>query len=84
MLANKNIKYLFYRYNDFLLSKSLPTIFSRRTILTENKVVLEELGNRDWQYLIKNLISSIKNLKRPLLNTVGKKQAKIIKVLKDN
>ena len=84
MLANKNIKYLFCRYNDFLLSKSLPTIFSRRTILTENKVVLEELGNRDWQYLIKNLISSIKNLKRPLLNTVGKKQAKIIKVLKDN
>ena len=84
MLANKNIKYLFYRYNDFLLSKSSPTIFSRHTILTENKVVLEELGNRDWQYLIKNLISSIENLKRRLLNTVGKKQAKIIKGLKDN
>lgn len=29
MLTNKNAKYFFYWYNDFLLSKSLPTISIR-------------------------------------------------------
>ena len=51
MIANKNVKYLFYRYNDFL----------RNSKLTGNKVVLEELQNRD--ILIQNLIYSIENKK---------------------
>ena len=29
MLTNKNVKYLFYRYNDFLLSKNLSVISIR-------------------------------------------------------
>ena len=66
MLANKNIKYLFYKYNDFLLWKSLPALFLRHAKLIEDKVVLEELQNRDCQYLIENLISSIKNKKKPI------------------
>lgn len=33
---NKNIKLLFYRYNDFLISKSLPRVLVRHSRITEN------------------------------------------------
>ena len=84
MLANKNVKYLFYRCYGFLLSKSLPTISLRHSKLTENKVVAEELQNSYWQYLIENLISSVKNKKNHYLMPLEKKEAKIIIDMKDN
>ena len=84
MLANKNVKYLFYRCYGFLLSKSLPTIPLRHSKLTENKVVAEELQNRYWQKLIENLISSVKNKKNDYLMPLEKKEAKIIIDMKDN
>ena len=55
-LTKKKIKYLFYRYNDFLLSRGLTTADVRHTKLSADEVVLEELQNRDWQYLIDSLI----------------------------
>ena len=55
-LQKKIIKYLFYRYNDFLLSRGLTTADVRHTKLSADEVVLEELQNKDWQYLIDSLI----------------------------
>ena len=54
------------------------------TKLTQNKVVLEELLNRHWQYLIKTLISSIENKKSNCLTLLEKKETKIIKDMKEN
>ena len=59
MLTNKNVKYLFYRYNDFLLSKNLPTISIRHSKIFENYNAVEEIQSRSWQYLIKSLISRV-------------------------
>ena len=84
MLTNKIVKYLFYRYNDFFLLKSSQIIFLMHTKLTQNKVVLEELLNRHWQYLIKTLISSIENKKSNCLTLLEKKETKIIKDMKEN
>lgn len=67
------------------MSKGLPTKFLRHSKLTENKVVLEELQNRDWQYLIKNLLSSIENKKKSdYLTLLEKDEAKIMKDMKEN
>ena len=33
---NKNVKLLFYRYNDLLISKSLPSVLVRHSKITEN------------------------------------------------
>ena len=54
------------------------------TKLTQNKVVLEELLNRHWQYLIETLISSIENKKSNCLTLLEKKETKTIKDMKEN
>ena len=59
MLTNKNVKYFFYQYNDFLLSKNLPTISIRHSKIVEDYVAIEEIQNINWQYLIESLISRI-------------------------
>ena len=51
-LTNKNIKYLFYRYNNFLLSRGLELSDIVHTKLSADEIVMERLQNRDWQYLI--------------------------------
>ena len=84
MSANKNVNYFFTDTRFFLLLKSLPKIFLRHSKLTESKVVLEELKDMDWQYLIKNLISSIEIKKSNYLKRLEKKETKIIKDMKEN
>ena len=84
MSANKTLNYFFTDTRVFLLLKSLPKIFRRHSKLTENKVVLEELKDMDWQYLIKNLISSIESKKSNYLKRLEKKETKIIKDMKEN
>ena len=59
MLTNKNVKYFFYQYNDFLLSKNLPTISIRHSKTVEDYVAIEEIQNINWQYLIESLISRV-------------------------
>ena len=56
-LTNKNIKYLFYRYNNFLLPRGLFFCLEGlsdivHTKLSADEIVMERLQNRDWQYLI--------------------------------
>ena len=58
-LSNKNLKYLLYRYNDFLISRGLSTADIRHTKLTANKTIMEKLQNRDWQLLIESLIYKV-------------------------
>ena len=58
-LTNKNIKYLSYRYNDFLLSRGLSPGEIRHSKLSADKIVMEELQNRNWQYLIESLIYKV-------------------------
>ena len=47
MLSNKNVKYLLYRCNDFLLSKNLSTILIRHSEIVEDYVVIEEIHNKN-------------------------------------
>ena len=58
-LKNKNIKYLFYRYNDFVLSRGLGLSQIRHSQVSADEIVMEELQNRNWQYLIESLIYKV-------------------------
>ena len=51
-LTNKSIKYLFYRYNDYLVYKGFEPSPIIHTKLSTDEVVMEKLQNRDWKYLI--------------------------------
>ena len=58
-LKNKNVKYLFLKYNKFPLSNGLPTVSIRRSVISEDRVTLEEIQNKNWQYLIESLIEKV-------------------------
>ena len=62
-LANKSIKHLFYRYNDYLVYKGFYPSPITHTKLSTDEVVMEKLQNRDWQYLIESLIYKVEKEK---------------------
>ena len=58
-LTNKSIKYLFYRYNDYLVYKGFEPLPVIHTKLSTDEAVMEKLQNRDWQYLVESLIYKV-------------------------
>ena len=46
--ARKNAKYLFYKFNGYLLFNRQNTVSVRHSKINENKIVLEETQKRDW------------------------------------
>ena len=62
-LTNKSIKYLFYRYNDYFVYKGFEPSSIIHTKLSADEFVIENLQNRDWQYLIESLIYKIEKNK---------------------
>ena len=62
-LTNKSIKYLFYRYNDYLVYKDFEPSPIIHTKLSTDEVVMEKLQNRGWQYLIESLIYKVEKEK---------------------
>ena len=59
ILTNKSIKYLFYRYNDYLVYKGFEPLPVIHTKLSTDKAVMEKLQNRNWQYLVESLIFKV-------------------------
>ena len=62
-LTNKSIKYLLYRYNDYLVYKVFDPSPIIHTKLSTDEVVMEKLQDRDWQYLIESLIYKVEKEK---------------------
>ena len=62
-LTNKRIKYLFYRYNDYLVYKGFEPSPVIHTKLSTDEAVMEKLQNRGWQYLVESLIYKVEKYK---------------------
>ena len=45
--AHENVKYLFNKFNDYSLFNRLNTVPMRHSKINENKIVMEEIQNRD-------------------------------------
>ena len=58
-LTNKSIKYLFYRYNEYLVYKASEPLPVIHTKLSTDEAVMEKLQNRDSQYLVESLIHKV-------------------------
>ena len=78
--TNKNVKYLFYKFNDYLLFRNLPTVPVRHSKIAENKIILKKVQNSDWKYLVVSVIKLVENdrshLKPPLPKNEEKKSMK--------
>ena len=55
MLTNKNSKFLFYNFNNYLNRRGLPVQYLRHTIISEDVHRLLKLQKKDWQYFISKL-----------------------------
>ena len=60
ILANKNSKFLFYRFNDFLLQRLREPKLVRHYI-TDDYVALDRIQNQNWQYLIESILDACKS-----------------------
>ena len=73
----------FYKFNDYLLFNRLNTVPVRHSRRNENKIVMEEIQNRDWQYLVQLVIKLVEHDKTHL-KPLPKAERKIIKSMKHN
>ena len=80
-LTNENVKYLFDRYNDFLIGRNIPKVLDKHSKIAKNKIVLEDLQSTSWQYLVHYII--IATERKKYLKTTTKKEAEIVKDLKE-
>ena len=81
--AHENVKYLFHKSDDYLLFNGLNTVPVRHSKINENKIVMEEIQNRDWQYLVESRIKLVE-LNKSHLKLLPKAERKIIKSMKYN
>ena len=81
--AHKNVKYLFYKFNDYLLFNGVKIVLVRHWKINENKIAKEEIKNRDWQYLVKSVIKLVEYDKSHF-KLLPKAERKIIKSMKYN
>ena len=81
--AHKNVKYLYFKFNDYLLFNGLNKVPLIQSKINENKIVMEEIQNRDSQYLVESVIKLVEtdNIHLKLL---PKAERKIIKSMKYN
>ena len=79
---NKSVKYLFYKFNDYLPFRNLSTVPIRYSKIAANEIILKHAQNRDWQYLVDSVIKLVKNDKSHL--KPPPKNEKIIKSIKHN
>ena len=56
MLANKNWKFLFYHFNDYLKQINEPTKPMCHTIVTDDETALEILQSKNWQHFIERIL----------------------------
>ena len=81
--GHKNVKYLFYKFNNYILFNGLNTVPVRHSKINENKIVMEEIQNKDWQYLVESVIKLVEHDKSHL-KPLPKAERKIIKNMKYN
>ena len=56
VLRLKNVKYLFYRFNNFLSESNVPIKKIKHTFVTDCFIAAEEIQNQNWQYHIEQVI----------------------------
>ena len=81
--VHKNVKYLFYKFKDYLLFSGLNRVPVRHSKINDHKIVMEEIQNRDWQYLVESVIKLVEHDKNHL-KSLPKAERKIIKSTKYN
>ena len=56
--TNKNVKYLFHKFNDYLLLEK-NTVRVRHSKIVKTEIVMKEVQSKEWQYLLESVIQLV-------------------------
>ena len=73
LFANKNLKYLFYKFNDKIEALGREKRNIRYTAKMKDSISLKKIEERDRQFLVEKIIHSFE-FKNPYKNPIEKKQ----------
>ena len=79
VLTNKNSKYLFYWFNDYLERLLQPIKPVRHSIITDDDLALEVIQNENWQYFIKTISTACKTNNGGINNVINLENISLIK-----
>ena len=79
VLTNKNSKYLFYWFNDYLERLLQPIKPICHSIITDDDLVLEVIQKENWQYFIETILTACKTNNAGINNTINLKNINLIK-----
>ena len=83
ILTNKNSKFLFYHFNDYLQQSGRETIKIKHSVVTQDYLAAEKIQDRNWKYFAESILTFSQNAtdksieKSFLLNT--KENVEILK-----
>ena len=83
-LTNKNSKYLFHRFNDFLQRVLEPIKLVRHSVITDDDIALDVIQNENWQNFIETYLKTCQTNNERINNTVELKNIKLIKNYVEN
>ena len=58
IFKNKNSKFLFYHFNDYLQQAKLELKKIKHSVVTQDYIAAEEIQNKDWQYFVESVLKS--------------------------
>ena len=61
ILSNKNIKYLLYKFNDWIQSMGAKIFLIRHTSKVRDEIGLQKIEEKDKQFLVEKTIAKIEN-----------------------
>ena len=82
LYSNKNAKYLFYRFNDFIKKSGGKKQIIKHTLKIKDSVSLKKFENKNRQFLVKKIIHCVE-FQNPYENSVERKP-EIIETVEKN
>ena len=61
IFKNKNSKFLFYHFNDYLQQSGRETIKIKHRVVTQDYLAAEQIQDRNWKYFIESLLTFSQN-----------------------
>ena len=58
IFKNKNSKFLFYHFNDYLQQSKLELKKVKHSVVTQDYIAAEEIQNKNWQYFVESVLKS--------------------------
>ena len=61
IFTNKNSKFLFYHFNDYLQQSGKETIKIKHSVVTQDYLAAEKIQDRNWKYFVESVLTFSQN-----------------------